>query len=165
MFKVIYENLQAKRPMFGGLSTKQKAFAVYTYSSMTAGLLGGIIGASYSGLSKIGDSLDENNVYEPAFYKISDFERPLRPVYTIGRVVGSVGIGFVVGGLSAATFPISVPVYHAFIVNRKKTCEIQQLKNIIKHRDDKLDEMYDQKQKLNEQITELNDQLSKCDKK
>ena len=69
--------------------------------------IGSVSGALISGFDKISDICDEPTPK----YKNAFIERPIRGVYHASRVSGYSGWGAFIGGFTAATAPVSIPLY------------------------------------------------------
>lgn len=70
-------------------------------------LFGAISGGTLSGFKKATEICYE----KPVKYDYPALEVPIRGVYQSSRIAGHAGWGSVIGGLSAATAPISIPCY------------------------------------------------------
>ena len=90
-------------------SNTQNEKTEFTYKDFYALwiLIGGISGSGVSAGNKISDIKDEPNTD----YDIPEIEKPFEMVYHTGRVLGYGALGFAVGGLGAATAPVSIPAY------------------------------------------------------
>jgi hypothetical protein len=77
----------------------------------TAGLvwvgMGSLVGGFSSAALKVGQIGREPSVE----YKNETLETPIRFTYQTTRVAGHAGFGAAVGGITAATAPISIPLY------------------------------------------------------
>jgi hypothetical protein len=98
MSQIITDIMQ--KILSAGLNDLRKSYLVWV--SMGA-LVGGISSATLK-IQEIGS--------EPKVeYKNKTLETPIRFTYHASRVAGHAGFGSAVGGITAATAPVSIPLY------------------------------------------------------
>jgi hypothetical protein len=89
----------------------QKVLSAGLKDLRSAGLIwvgmGALVGGISSATLKFKEISDEPKVQ----YKNQTLETPIRFTYQASRVAGHAGFGAAVGGITAATAPVSIPLY------------------------------------------------------
>jgi len=70
-------------------------------------IFGAVSGGALSGIRKMGEICGEPT----PVYTNPDLEVPIRGVYQTTRIAGHAGWGSAIGGITAASAPLSIPLY------------------------------------------------------
>ena len=99
---------------------KEEGLKILLYGAVGSWiLLGAGAGAILSGVPKFIGICQESEER----YSSETLERPIRFVYNTSRVAGSAGLGAFIGGATALTAPVSIPLYIYWSNARRKVEE------------------------------------------
>lgn len=73
----------------------------------------------YSGMSSMVEKMWDISGEPGPKYKHRIIEQPINTVYQGSRIIGAGLLGSTLGGVAAATFPVSIPIY-AYYRNKKQ---------------------------------------------